>query len=75
MAHVDGPAVLDVSRMVVAAEQDEVVEVGGSAGLPFVDVVAFGPFGWDVTTGEGAAAVPCDEGVDLVGVARRLRRP
>ena len=48
--------------MVVAAEQDGVVEVGGAAVGPVVDVVGVAPARWSVAAGEGAAAVAQHEG-------------
>jgi hypothetical protein len=46
-----------VDEAVVAAQQDEVVEVGGSYGGPVDDVVGLAPVRWAVTAGEPATAV------------------
>jgi hypothetical protein len=46
-----------VDEAVVAAQQDEVVEVGGSSGGPVDDVVGLAPVRWAVTAGEPATAV------------------
>jgi hypothetical protein len=43
--------------VVDCAEHDQVVQGGGAAVLPFVDVVDLAPGGWAVAAGEGAAAV------------------
>jgi hypothetical protein len=53
--------------VVVAAEQDEVVQVGGSAVGPVDDVVGDAPGGWAGAAGEGAAAVSGGEGGELGG--------
>jgi hypothetical protein len=49
--------------VVAAAEEDEVGELGGAAGLPGLDVVAFAPVVGAVAAGEAAVAVAHHEGV------------
>jgi hypothetical protein len=49
--------------VVPGALQHQVGELGGSAGVPGVDVVAFAPGGGAVAAGEPAVAVADDEGV------------
>ena len=53
--------------MVAAAEQGEVVEVGGSAAGPVVEVVGVAPWVGAVAAGEDAARVAVDEGAALRG--------
>ena len=53
--------------MVAATEQGEVVEVGGSAAGPVVQVVGVGPRGGPVAAGEDAAAVAVCQGAALGG--------
>ena len=69
--HLDAWSVFLV--VVVAAPEDEVVEVGVSAVGVGDEVVDFAPGGWDVAAGPAAAAVAGDEGFVLVvaGVAHR----
>ena len=43
--------------VVVAAGESGVGDVGGSAFVPFVDVVGFAAVGWHVTSWPGAVAV------------------
>ena len=59
--------------MVVAAPEDEVVEIGWSVCGVGCEVVDFAPGGWDVAAWPAAAAVAGDEGFVLVvaGVAHR----
>jgi hypothetical protein len=45
---VELPAVFVDSSVVVSAEEDEVVEVGGAAVDPVRQVVGLGPGGWSV---------------------------
>jgi hypothetical protein len=58
-AEADLPAAVGVvdESVVVAAEQDEVVQGGGTAVGPGGDVVGVGEAWWAVAVGEGAAAV------------------
>jgi hypothetical protein len=49
--------------VVAAAQQHEIGQLGGFAGVPGVDVVAFAPGGGAVTAREPAVAVTHDEGV------------
>jgi hypothetical protein len=60
-ADVHGPAVLVQDVVVVVAAEHGVVQGGGSAVGPVVDVVDLGPLGWGVAAGEGAAAVAGDQ--------------
>ena len=53
--------------VVAAAEQGEVVQVGGSAAGPVVEVVGVAPVVGPVTAGEDASAVAVDEGAALGG--------
>jgi hypothetical protein len=62
-AELHGPVVVVVDlSVVVAAEEGEVVEVGGAAVGPVFEVVGVAPAGWAVAAGEGAAVVAGDEG-------------
>jgi hypothetical protein len=58
----DGPVVVVDAVVVEGAEEDAVVEVGGSALGPPGDVVGFGEGGWVGAAGPGAAAVAFGEG-------------
>ncbi len=61
-------ALVEVS-VVVAAEQDAVVEGGRAALAPGHDVVGVAPRGWAFAAGEGAAAVAeFEELPDLAGI-------
>jgi hypothetical protein len=53
--------------VVAAAEQAEIVEVGGATVDPVLQVVRVGPFDRAVTAGEDAAAVTVGEGPALRG--------
>ena len=53
----EGPAAFVAEDVVVATQQDEVVEVGAAAVDPGVEVVDVGPFGGPVTAGEPAVLV------------------
>lgn len=54
----DVPAVGVEDAVVVGAEQDAVVEVGGAAGGPvLVGVVHHGPSGWSVASWEHASVI------------------
>ena len=59
------PVVLVDVLVVVGAEQCSVCDGGGSALVPGGEVVCFGPAGWSVAAGEGAALVACCEGEAL----------
>ena len=61
-ADVDVPAVVVDDSVVVSAQEDQVGEFGGAAVGPEPDVVGVAPAGWAAAAGEGAAAVPDDEG-------------
>ena len=67
------------SSGVSAAEAGEVVQVGGSAVSPMLDLMQFGPFDWSITPragtyGFGAAAVAVFGGMSL-GVGRQPSGP
>ncbi len=62
-----GPAVAVGDAVVVAAEGDEVGEVGGAALLPGGGVVEVAPVDGGVASGEGAACVADGDGVALGG--------
>ena len=49
-------AVVDLG-VVAGAERDEVVQVGGAAVFPMVDVVDVAPVEWPVAVGGGALVV------------------
>ena len=51
--------------VVVAAEQDPVVQIGWSVVEPGFDVVGFGPAGWPVTVWESAPKIPMCQGSPL----------
>jgi hypothetical protein len=53
----DLPGCVVEGAVVVAAQEHEVVEAGGSAGGPVVDVVGVAHQGWAVAAGEGAVVV------------------
>ena len=53
-----GPVAVVSQLVVVAAEGDGVVLVGGAAVLPGLDVVDVGVAGWSFAAGEGAATIP-----------------
>ena len=67
VGHGDGPAAGVVFAVVLAAEQDEVVGVGGSAVGPGGDVVGLAPGGGSGAAGERAAAVPRGQRAALAG--------
>ncbi len=69
----DGPAAFGVLPVMEAAQQRGVVEVGGAAVGPRVNVVGFAPLGWPVAGGEGAAAVAGGEGEALRGAGEAPR--
>ena len=54
-SELDGPVAAVDESVVVSAEGDAVVAVGGAALAPEHDVVDVGPAGWPVAAGEGAA--------------------
>ena len=51
--------------VVVAAEQDSVVQIGCSVVEPGFDVVGFGPAWWPVTVWERTTEIPMGEGPSL----------
>ena len=57
----DGESLLVDVDVVSAAQQDQVVVVGGAAVLPVVDVVGVAPAHGAVAAGEPAAAVACSD--------------
>ena len=61
--------------MVVAAEQDPVVQIGWPVVEPGFDVVGFGPAGWPVTVWESAPKIPMGEGPSLGRAVESLGAP
>ena len=61
--------------VVVAAEQNPIVQIGWSVVEPGFDVVGFGPAGWPVTVGESTAEVSVGEGSALGRAVESLGAP